>query len=397
MRTEQTEKRLAAELAAETPDVLSNILLCCTPEAQRRVMPIAAAKRPAGRKWVKALYAAAAMLVLFVGGYFGIGQYRQACAAEYTVTLDAGASVQLEVSRSGRVVSAAGLDEKGRAALDAAQNGGKLRGRALDTAVRTVVSAMAAQGDIADEGAVLVSVTGADADENAAAKAAVTQSVTRALSESGVTASVLAQIVEKNGALTALAEKYGISEGRAALIAETAENEPALNETELSKLSLGALAALTENGGAKASLDATAGAAAVSGYVSADAAEKSACAQAGVSIGSAASAEATADMSDGRLVYKVKIETPAGSISCEVDAKTGEITRWVSNLVSAAVGGTDAQSAGAPASQQTAGVPAQTNAAPETDVQALAGQMYDTLRDAVDRARTELENKLTQK
>ena len=38
MRTEQTEKRLAAELAAETPDVLANILLCCTPEAQRRVM-----------------------------------------------------------------------------------------------------------------------------------------------------------------------------------------------------------------------------------------------------------------------------------------------------------------------------------------------------------------------
>jgi len=397
MRTEQTEKRLAAELAAETPDVLANILLCCTPEAQRRVMPIAAAKRPAGRKWVKALYAAAAMLVLFVGGYFGIGQYRQACAAEYTVTLDAGASVRLEVSRSGRVVSAAGLDEKGRAALDAAQNGGKLRGRALDTAVRTVVSAMAAQGDIADEGAVLVSVTGADADKNAAAKAAVTQSVTRALSESGVTASVLAQIVEKNGALTALAEKYSISEGRAALIAETAENEPALNETELSKLSLGALAALTENGGAKASLGATAGAAAVSGYVSADAAEKSACAQAGVSIGSAASAEATADMSDGRLVYKVKIETPAGSVSCEVDAKTGEITSWVSNLVPAAVGGTDAQSADAPAPGQTAGVPAQTNAAPETDVQALTGQVYDALRDAVDRARTELENELTQK
>jgi len=80
MRTEQTEKRLAAELAAETPDVLANILLCCTPEAQRRVMPSAAAKRPTGRKWVKALYAAAAMLVLFVGGYFGIGQYRQARA-----------------------------------------------------------------------------------------------------------------------------------------------------------------------------------------------------------------------------------------------------------------------------------------------------------------------------
>ena len=39
---------------------------------------------------------------------------------------------------------------------------------------------MAAQGDVADEGAVLVSVTGADADENAAAKAAVKESTAAA-------------------------------------------------------------------------------------------------------------------------------------------------------------------------------------------------------------------------
>ena len=69
MRTEQTEKRLAAELAAETPDVLANILLCCTPEAQRRVMPIAAAKRPAGRKWVKALYAGGTCRILPVKAF----------------------------------------------------------------------------------------------------------------------------------------------------------------------------------------------------------------------------------------------------------------------------------------------------------------------------------------
>lgn len=333
MRTD-IEKKLADEVRCETPDVLDEILARCSAQAQENeVVPIAAVKKSSG-KWVKAMYAAAAMLLLFVGGYFGIGQYRQAYAAEYAVTLDAGASVRLEVSKTGRVVSAEGLDAKGKATVSAAQNGEKLKGQKLDAAVSAVVTAMARDGAVSDQGAVLVTVDGPDETENAQVKAEVTQQIQGALTANGVAAKVLSQTLRADAALTALAEKYGVSEGRAALIQKTAESEAALDESELAKLELGALAALTQNAGAKAAVTVTGSAA--SAYVSADAAARSACAKAGVSLGSTASADVAADVSDGKLVYNVKVTLPTGSASCEVDAKTGAILNWVQSVAAAA-------------------------------------------------------------
>ena len=354
MRTD-IEKELADEVRSETPDVLDAILARCSAQPQENeVVPIAAVKKRGG-KWVKAMYAAAAMLLLFVGGYFGIGQYREAYAAEYSVTLDADASVRLEVSKTGRVVSAEGLDAKGKATVDAAQNGEKLKGQKLDTAIPAIVAAMARDGAVSDQGAVLVTVDGPDEDENAQVKAAVTEKVGSALTSNGVAAAVLSQILTQNSELTALAAKYGISEGRAALVEKTAENEPGLEESELAKLEIGALAVLTQNEGAKASVSVTGDAA--NAYVTADAAAKSACAKAGVTLGSAASADVAADVADGKLVYNVQLTLPAGSASCEIDARTGTILRWIEDAA-AAVQQTQSGTAGSGTAQTQTGTAA---------------------------------------
>lgn len=346
MRTEEIEKKLADEVRAETPDVLDDILARCTPAEETGPVPITAAKN--GRKWVKAMYAAAAMLLLFVGGYFGIGQYRQAYAAEYTVTLDAGASVQLEVSKTGRVVSAVGLDSKGRTVIEAAQKNQKLKGKKLDTAVEAVVSAMTDSGTVADQGAVLVTVNGPDKTENAQVKTEVSTKVSSTLKENGVTATVLSQILAQSDELTVLAQKLGVSEGRAALIEQTAENEPGLSESELAKLEIGALAVLTQNDEKKTAVSVTVDSAAASAYVSADTAAESACAKASASLGSAAKADVSAEVSDGKLVYKIKVTLPAGSAECEVDAKTGAILNWIQSVAAAA------QQSGAAGSAETA-------------------------------------------
>lgn len=412
MRTKKIEKKLADEIASETPDVLSSILARCTPEEQEKITPVADAK-PTSRKWLKAMYATAAMLVLFIGGYLGIGQYRQAWAAEYSVTLEAGAGVRLDVSKTGKVVSAAGLDAKGEAAVNAAQSEEKLRGKQLDAAVKAVVSAMAADGTISGQGAVLVTVTGPDADKNAATKEAVTKIVTDTLKRSGINASVLGQIAARSEELTALAEKYGVSEGRAALIEQIAENEPGLTEREIAKLELGALAVLTENLGAEASASVRAGDAAASGYVSADAAAKRACAKAEASLGSAAVTKVNAEVKDGNLVYEVQVQTPAGSAACRVDAKTGEILSWVSDIAAAVTGGSgtgsaagtsggtggdsSADSSGAAAAtappQSTAGVSANVGIELPIDGQMLIDKLQSGVHSAVDRARQGLESK----
>lgn len=417
MRTEKIEKKLAEEVRGETPDVLDSILARCGETPQKAApVPISAAR---GRKWVKAMYAAAAMLLLFVGGYFGIGQYRQAYAAEYTVTLDAGASVQLEVSKTGRVVSASGLDEKGRAAVEAAQSGRKLKGRKLGAAVESVVSAMAENGAVANAGTVLVSVSGPDAGENAAVKTQVTATVQKALAARSIRAAVLGQIVEQSEKLDTLAETYGVSAGRAALIEQAAENEPGLGRSALAELDVGALAVLgtdkSDADSASTGVSAAVGTENAGGYVSADAAAQSACAKAGASLGSAAKADVSASVSDGKLVYKVRVATPAGSAVCEVDARTGQIFNWVSDVVSAAVGGTgsasgttSAQASASPDTQTGGGSTATPAPSAEAGVsvsvgvdagsgQSVLDKVHDDVQDALDKAKQDLESKLSEK
>lgn len=399
MRTKKIEKKLADAVKAETPDVLDRILVRCTPETQPAApIPIEAAKTKS-RKWVKALYAAAAMLVLFVGGYFGISQYRTAYAAEYSVTLDASASVQFEVSKAAKVVSAAGLDAKGTAAIEAAQKSGKLKGQKLDTAVETVVCAMAENGGLEGGSSVLVTVKGPDEAENAKAKASVTEIVGKTLLKQGIKAAVLGQTAAADETLTALAKQYGISEGRAALIEKAAESDASLDKKELSKLDIGALNVLAQGGKTSVSVTVDSGA---SGYVSAEAAAKSACAKANVSLGGAASADVSADISDGTLIYKVKVKAGAGEVTCEVDAKTGAILNWVTSVVSSAVTGTAAPEtsaaanaatpAPAPAPSESAGLPADVNIGTGTD-QSVVGKVQEDLQTAVDKVHQHIHDK----
>lgn len=408
MRTKKIEKKLADEIRAETPDALDNILARCTPEENPATVPVMAAGK--SRKWVKAVYAAAAMLVLFIGGYLGIGQYRAAYAAEYAVTLDAGASVRLEVSKTGKVVSAAGLDAKGEAAIAASQTDETLKGRKLDAAVAAVVSAMADSGGVSGQGAILVTVDGPDETENAAAKAQVTAAVSSTLKKQGIKAAVLGQIAGADKAITALAEKYGVSEGKAALIKKAAESDSNLDKTELSKLDIGALGVLAQNRKAEASASiSVTGDSGANGYVSADAAAKSACAKANVSWGNAASAEVATEVSEGKLVYRVTVKAGTSEATCEVDAKTGAILNWVSSVAAGAVGGSasPAPSTGTDASggatngatpAPSVSTDASINVDPGTDIngQSILDRVHSDVQTVIDSLQQRIQSGLNQ-
>ena len=231
---------------------------------------------------------------------------------------------------------------------------------------------------------------------------------------------MLSQILTQNSELTALAAKYGVSEGRAALIEKTAENEPGLEESELAKLEIGALAVLTQNEGAKASVSVTGDAA--NAYVTADAAAKSACAKAGVTLGSAASADVAADVADGKLVYNVQLTLPAGSASCEIDARTGTILRWIEDAAAvvqqtqsgtAGSGTAQTQTGTAAAADPTAGSAASAATATATpspsgdlhasvkvDIdlgtgQSVLGKVHGDIQNALGKLHSDLESSLT--
>ena len=209
-----------------------------------------------------------------------------------------------------------------------------------------------------------------------------------------------------------------MSAGRAALIEQAAENEPGLGRSALAGLDIGALAVLgTDKSGADSAstgVSAAVGTEDAGGYVSADAAAQSACAKAGVSLGSAAQADVSASISDGKLVYKVRVASPAGSAVCEVDARTGQIFNWVSDAVSAAVGGTGAAS-GTTSAQASASPDTQTGGSTATpapsagaDVsvsvgvdagsgQSVLDKVHDDVQDALDKAKQDLESKLSEK
>lgn len=144
-----------------------------------------------------------------------------------------GAGVEMNVSASGRVKSYAApegvtmFDDLG------------LKGMKADEAVSAAVKAMAENGLVKKgSNTVLLTQTGEQTEKNAALLAKASDAAEKALTECGLNASAAAisrRVVTPD--IRTIAEKYGISEGMAALVKTVADGAHVTDVETLSKMS----------------------------------------------------------------------------------------------------------------------------------------------------------------
>lgn len=226
---DEIEAHLKSAVDTLTPDVLDRIDLS-TPQDQ----PDAASERPGARiiplrRRMRALGSvlAACLCVICLAGGITTVQNRRVSSV---IGIDVNPSVELSVNRNDRVLKAKPLNG------DAVEILGDmdLEGVDLNVAVNALIGSMVKHGYLDDlDNAILVTVSNDDKEKAANMRQSVVGDIERSLAENQIHAVVYDQQAEDEDDVKELAEKYGISYGKAYFLKELIDLNENLSEADM--------------------------------------------------------------------------------------------------------------------------------------------------------------------
>lgn len=326
MRDEQLEKRIADAVQHAAPDVLDRILSSYD-EQKGNVISMSEIvntnNKRNKRRWTS-LVAVAAALALCVS-VFGYNFWKSGSAVDSVVLLDVNPSISLTLNTREEVLSANALNEEAQVVLGDMD----LKGTDLNVAVNAIIGSMFQNGYLSDlQNSILVSVENADEQRSAQLQAEISNAISSSFGSSGVGASVLSQTVTETDELTQLAQTYGISVGKAALIQEVVAQDSTLTVESLAPLSINEIALISSSRNLTTNTVAQTGSASDKAYIGENAALSAAAAHAGVSVSDVTWSEVEFDCDDGIMLYEVEFRTSSAEYECDVNATTGEVVKF---------------------------------------------------------------------
>lgn len=341
MTDHELERRLRTALDHAAPNDLEGVLSRCeTGKGTVIDMTNAVETKKKKNRWAP-LAASACLALVLVGGGGGYYYYSANNAVASLVSLDVNPSIQLEVNKNEKVLSATPMNDDGAEILD----GMDLKGTQADVAMYAIIGSLLQHGYV-DELANSILITVEDDDQVRGEKLQqeLTAQADAALANAQVNGAVLAQTLQNSEELSQKAQEYGISTGKAALIqaivagsnnTKTFEDLVGLSINELNLLYTaqapleGQTSGNEQNtGAANAAPITTSGSASQSAYIGLEAAKEAALKHAGVSASDATFVEAEYDYDDGRMVYEVEFHVKGTEYDYEIDAQTGEVVKY---------------------------------------------------------------------
>lgn len=332
MENEKMEERIRRLAEHTAPDQLSGILEAC--EARKgNVITMNEVKKKKNRYLPIAV--AAALLLVCLGGYIGYsygstpapGTSPNVAGAiiDSVITLDVNPSLNIVMDKNDKVLEVQPLNEDAKTVIGDMN----FTGSSLDVTVNALIGSMLVNGYLDDiRNSILVSVENGDAAKAASLQAEVSALISSAVGDGGFEASVLTQTVSATSESAALAEQYGISEGKAELILKVCAADPTLTAESLAPLSVNDISLIANSRNLSDSTVSQTGTASDKGYIGVEAAKSAAYAHAGVSAGDVVYVETDFDSEHGVMVYEV--EFYAGNVEYEYDinALTGEVVKY---------------------------------------------------------------------
>lgn len=352
MTDHELERRLRTALDHAAPNDLEGVLSRCeTGKGTVIDMTNAVETKKKKRRWAP-LAAAACLALVLVGGGGGYYYYSANNAVASLVSLDVNPSIQLEVNKNEKVLSATPMNDDGAEILADMD----LKGTQADVAMYAIIGSLLEHGYV-DELANSILITVEDDDQARGEKLQqeLTAQADAALANAQVNGAVLAQTLQNSEELSQKAQEYGISTGKAALIQAIVEGSNntktfedlvglSINELNLLYTAQAPLEGQTSGneqntGAANAAPITTSGSASQSAYIGLEAAKEAALKHAGVSASDATFVEAEYDYDDGRMVYEVEFHVKGTEYDYEIDAQTGEVVKYKTEQNGANTGG----------------------------------------------------------
>lgn len=308
------ENMLRSAVSHAAPDARDAILSACDHEKGKVIYMEKKRSSP-----LRGFAAVAAVLVLIIAGVFAVknlGAPSDTLAA--VVSLDVNPSIELNVDKDEKIISAKGLNDDGRRVLGDME----LEGSSLEVAVNAVIGSMLKNGYLDDmANSILVSVSGVNGYDADKLRSTLADDVNRQLEN----CSVLSQDVSNADSDTVkLADKYGITVGKAALIRQIVAADSRHSFEELAALSINELN-LIADGKTLSGIASNGAAASSKAYIGRNAAVDAALGHAGVTRSEVRKLEVDLDYEHGSMVYEVEFEVGAAEYEYDIGAADGDI------------------------------------------------------------------------
>lgn len=277
--------------------------------------------------WIKC-GALVATLVLCVGigiGVFSFMNRNGSAAGNSVIMLDVNPSISLTVNKKEKIVTAAGLNEDGKAVL----NGMDLQGVDMNVAVNAIVGSMMQKGYLSDmQNAILVSVENSDTAKSAELQKRISDMIGTALQNVKLDGAVLSQSLKDTSALEQMAKDYNISVGKAALIKEVIAKDSTLTAEKLAPLSITEITLISESKHLSSDSVSQNGTASDKAYISKEDALEIAYKHAGVKASDATGVKIEFDIDD--TIFEYEIDFRVGTVEYEygINAQTGKILEY---------------------------------------------------------------------
>ena len=317
------EAKVKQAFSKAVPDKWDAVLSACACQQKGQITVMRPYKK---HRLAVRLASAAAALVLIAAGALGIQAYQREYTVDSTVSLDVNPSVEIRVNRNERVLEVLALNNEGSQVIGDM----RLKGSDLEVAVNALIGSMLRNGYISDvANSILVSVTNADSQKSAELQAKLATEIDALLKTDTFSGAVLSQSVHADKELAALAEQYGITEGKAQLVRRIAEQNPRYTFEQLAPLTVNELNLISESGASKLDEVSSTGTASSKSYIGEVAAKAAALAHAGLAESDLKSCEIELELDDKTrvLVYEIDFKDEQYEYEYYVAAGDGQILK----------------------------------------------------------------------
>ena len=307
MKNNDIELWLRQAAEAEAPDLLDGIMKGIEKEQGRdrdlnNLNIIKADFRRKKKKGLALGSAAAALAMLLGAGFYFSYNY----SVDSLIGIDVNPSLELEISKRERVISARALNEDAETVL----SGMDLKNVDLDVAVNAIIGSMLQNGYLsADGNSIFVTVENDDENKGQVLSDSLMQQINAALSSNDINGSVVGAAYGKDASVQSIADTYGISYGKASVASAAVANNPELKIEQAVKMSVSQLWSYAYPD----SLE----------KLSAEAAKTAALKAAGVQQAEFEKAELYEKQ--GTYIYNVIMTAGGVRYTCEIEAYTGEV------------------------------------------------------------------------
>ncbi len=323
MKDTEINAKVRQAFSGAVPDVLESVLSDCR-EQKGTVVLMTESKK--NNRWAKVVAGIAACLVLLLGGGFGLRAYNINYSVDSTVSLDVNPSIQITANEKERVLEVIPLNDDASVVIGDMD----FSGSDLDVVINALIGSMLKNGYLSEmANSILISVDNNDPVKSAQLQERLAQEVSSLLQTDTFSGSVLSQTITDDAALSAMAETYGITVGKAQLIQEILNTSTGHTFEELAPLSINELNLILSTGTTAATtaekIISTVGSASDKAYIGEAAAKEIALADAGVVESDLTKYEWDIDTERGVMVYEIEFSSGGYEYDYDINAVTGEI------------------------------------------------------------------------